>query len=107
MDDRVDVLGGEYLGDDGGADVGAEEADVTEVRTRRDHVDSDHGVHAGVGSEPAGETAADGTAHAGDEHDATHGRCRLLALAATLDARLLEQLAVLLLRHPLAALLDY
>jgi hypothetical protein len=31
----------------------------------------------------------------------------LLALAATLDARLLEQLAVLLLGHPLATLLDY
>jgi hypothetical protein len=31
----------------------------------------------------------------------------LLALAAALDARLLEQLAVLLLGHPLATLLDY
>src|SRR3954453_15916276 len=31
----------------------------------------------------------------------------LLALAATLDARLLEELAVLLLGHPLATLLDY
>ena len=31
---------------------------------------------------------------------------RLLACATTLDARLLEQLAVLLLRHPLATLLD-
>jgi hypothetical protein len=30
----------------------------------------------------------------------------LLALAATLDARLLEQLAMLLLRHPLTALFD-
>jgi hypothetical protein len=30
----------------------------------------------------------------------------LLALAATLDARLLEELAVLLLCHPLATLLD-
>jgi hypothetical protein len=30
----------------------------------------------------------------------------LLALAATLDARLLQELAVLLLRHSLAALLD-
>jgi len=30
----------------------------------------------------------------------------LLALAATLDPRLLQELAVLLLRHPLATLLD-
>jgi hypothetical protein len=30
----------------------------------------------------------------------------LLALATTLDARLLQELAVLLLRHSLAALLD-
>jgi hypothetical protein len=31
----------------------------------------------------------------------------LLALAATLDARLLQQFAVLLLRHSFAALFDY
>ncbi len=31
----------------------------------------------------------------------------LLALTTPLDPRLLEQLAVLLLRHPLATLLDY
>jgi hypothetical protein len=31
----------------------------------------------------------------------------LLALTATLDARLLQELAVLLLGHPLATLLDY
>jgi hypothetical protein len=34
------------------------------------------------------------------------GDC-LLALAATLDARLLQQLAVLLLSHSLATLFDY
>jgi hypothetical protein len=34
-------------------------------------------------------------------------RAGLLALTATLDARLLEQLAVLLLGHALATLLDY
>jgi hypothetical protein len=33
--------------------------------------------------------------------------CGLLACAATLDAGLLEELAVLLLGHPLATLLDY
>jgi hypothetical protein len=32
--------------------------------------------------------------------------CWLLALATTLDTRLLQELAVLLLRHPLATLLD-
>ncbi len=35
------------------------------------------------------------------------GAAGLLALATTLDARLLQQLAVLLLGHPLATLLDY
>src|SRR4051812_39538003 len=35
------------------------------------------------------------------------GAVGLLALAATLDARLLQELAVLLLRHALASLLDY
>jgi hypothetical protein len=33
--------------------------------------------------------------------------CYLLTLAATLDPSLLEQLAVLLLRHSLATLFDY
>jgi hypothetical protein len=33
--------------------------------------------------------------------------CYLFTLAATLDSRLLEQLAVLLLRHSLATLFDY
>ena len=42
----------------------------------------------------------------GLQHDPPHGRGVLLAELAPLDARLLEQLAVLLLGHALAALLD-
>jgi hypothetical protein len=64
-------------------------------------------------SDSAGKPAAEVTADPGDQYEATHAgslrltaRRWLLARAATLDARLLQQLAVLLLGHSLLALLD-
>jgi hypothetical protein len=60
--------------------------------------------------ERAGAPAAEVTGDPGDEHDlvaAGHGEgAALLPELATLDARLLQELAVLLLRHALATLLD-
>src|SRR5262249_19431558 len=76
---------------------------------RRYGVDADHAVDVGVRGKTARETAAEVTGDPGDQDDLPHGRLPpdegLLAELAALDARLLQQLAVLLLRHPLAALL--
>ena len=114
VDDGVDVLGGDHLGDHRVADVGADERARAEVaraagrRRRRSPGRSPGSPRAGA-REPAAEVARD----PGDERRQRPMRrspsgapaaatCR----AAALDARLLQQLAVLLLRHPLAALLD-
>src|SRR5690606_9532470 len=70
-------------------------------------VHPDDTVNGGVGCGVARETAPDVPGDPGDQHDPPHGREVLLAELATLHARLLEELAVLLLRHTLAALLDH
>ena len=64
-----------------------------------------------LGGERAGESGTEVARDPGDEDDPVRGHQgalarRLLAGATALDACALEQLAVLLLRHPLAALLD-
>src|SRR5690606_14068758 len=89
------------------ADVGPDELDLTDVTAGRNDVHPDDAVNGGVGCCVARESAPDVPGDPGDQHDPPHGREVLLAELATLDARLLEQLAVLLLRHALAALLDH
>ena len=102
------AAGRDDLGDDRVADVGAHELGATEVLRGRDEVDPDDPLDGGLGRELARETSAEVSRHPGDEHDASRasGAVRALLLVAPLDAGLLQQLAVLLLRHPLAALLD-
>ena len=112
VDDGVDVLLGDHLGDHRVADVGADERDVADVAARRDDVDADDPVDGRVGGERAREPAPEVSRDPGDQDDLAGGcpsalpSAALLAELATLDARLLQQLAVLLLRHALAPLLD-
>jgi hypothetical protein len=73
-------------------------------------------VDVGVSGESGRETATEVLGDPGDQYDTTHrpthdvGRLtpagKLLALTTALDARLLQQLAMLLLGHALTALLD-
>ena len=109
VDDGVDVLLGDDLRDDGVADVGADERDVADVTARRDDVDADDPVDGGVAGNGAREPAAEVSRDPGDQHHpaaCAHAGPGLLAELAALDARLLQQLAVLLLGHTLAPLLD-
>ena len=65
------------------------------------------GDPAGIGpeiGEPARKERREPVGHSGDEDDPAHG---LLPETAALHSGALEHLAVLLLRHPLAALLDH
>ena len=64
-----------------------------------------------LGGERAGESGTQVARDSGDEDDPVRGHQgarsrRLLACATALDSCALQQLAMLLLRHPLAALLD-
>ncbi len=109
----VDVLPRDHLRDDGVADVGAHEAHVTEVLARWHHVDADDALDVVVGGERARKPSTEVRRDPGHQDDASHPQPTdtrsepgLLALTAALDARALEQLAVLLLGHALAALLD-
>jgi hypothetical protein len=121
VDDGVDVLLGDHLGDHRVADVGADERDVADVVARGYGVDADHPVDAGVGGEAAREPTPEVSGDPGDQDDlgcvSAHSvlldvlarrtvERDLLSELASLDARLLQQLAMLLLRHPLATLLD-
>jgi hypothetical protein len=112
--DGADPSLGHHLGDERVADVGANElgpAENREIsRPRRHRVDADDPLDRRVGGEQAGQPAPEEPADASDQND---GRPCLLApdegtllLVASLDARLLQQLAVLLLGHPLTPLLD-
>jgi hypothetical protein len=74
VDDGVDALGGENLGHHRGTDIGPDEVDVTEFSARRYDVYPDDGVDLWVGCDPPGEPTAHVAAHAGDQHDAPHGR---------------------------------
>src|SRR5699024_5682424 len=71
-------------------------------------VHTDHTVDCRVLRHLAREPPAEVPRDSGDQHDPAHDQspCGLLAELATLDARPLQQLAVLLLGHALAALLD-
>src|SRR5690606_39671254 len=73
-----------------------------------DDVHPDDAVNGRVVRQSRGERASEVLGTPADEDDPAHDAVRrdLLAQLATLDARLLQQLAVLLLRHALAALLD-
>jgi len=103
VDDRVDVLNRHELADDRSPDVGADELDAAEVACGRAGVDADDTFDAGLLSESVGNPGRELTSDTGDEDDPAHG---LLAQFAPLDARALQHLAVLLLRHPLTTLLD-
>jgi len=79
-----------------------------QVGRRWDNVYADNPINDWILGDKPCESAAEIPAHSGDQDDATHGAVRpLLALTATLDTRLLEQLAMLLLCHSLATLFDY
>ena len=106
--DRVDPLAHDHLRDDRVADVGAHEVGLAEVTPRRHHVDADDALDPRRPRELRREATPEIAGNAGDENDLAHGGggSGLLAEAATLHARLLQQLAVLLLRHALATLLD-
>ena len=83
---------------------------LAQVVAGRDHVDTDD-LGVLLGGERTGESGTQVARDSGDEdypvrgHQGARSR-RLLACAAALDPCALEQLAMLLLRHPLAALLD-
>ncbi len=109
VDDRVDLRRRDHLGDDRVADVGADELRAAEVGARRDDVDADHSVDAGLVVEQPDEVAAQVSGDPRHEHHTAHRAPPpgwVLLLVAALHARPLEQLAVLLLRHALAPLLD-
>ena len=76
----------------------------------RDHIDPDD-LNLRLSGKRAGEAGTQVTRDSGDEDDPFRGHqgvraWRLLACATALDSCALQQLAMLLLRHPLAALLD-
>ena len=99
----------DHLGDDRVADVGPHELGAAEVSFGRNDVDTDDPLDVGVLLEELRQPAAEVARDPGDQDDCgairTSGAAALLLVAA-LDAGLAQQLAVLLLRHPLAALLD-
>ena len=110
MHNGVHAAGRNHLGNNGIANVGAYEISLAQVVARRDHVDTDD-LGVLLGGERTGESGTQVARDSGDEdypvrgHQGARSR-RLLACAAALDPCALEQLAMLLLRHPLAALLD-
>ena len=73
VDDGVDVLLRDHLGDHGRADVGADERHRADVAARRDHVDPDHAVDAVGRRQAAREAATEVTRDPGDERDPAHG----------------------------------
>ena len=110
MHHGVDLVGRDHLGDDRIADIGSDERRATQVVPRRNDVDADHAVVT-IGRQRPGEPRPQIPGNPGDEDNLRFGHpCSraggLLARAAALDTGALEQLAMLLLRHPLAALLD-
>jgi hypothetical protein len=125
--DGLDVGLGDRA-DDGpqvaGADVDPAGEQRGKIRGRCHGVDADDAAHPRVVGEPDGEMSTDIPADAGHQHvhlrlpvtaggggataPPTMDRApALLAETATLDAGLAQQLAVLLLGHSLAALLDH
>ena len=69
VDDGVDVLLGDDLGDDGVADVRAHERHVADVTAGRDDVDADDATDRGVLGDGGRTAAAEVTGDPGDEHD--------------------------------------
>ena len=69
VDDGVDVLLGDDLGDHRVADVGAHEGDVADVAARRHDVDADHPVDAGVAGDGTREPATEVARDPGDQDD--------------------------------------
>ena len=102
----VDVLDRDDLADDRRADVGADELDAAEVTVGKHGVDTDDLLDRGLVGEAPRHEGGEGVGDAGDQNDLAHGAWGLLAQTTTLHARALQHLAVLLLRHPLATLLD-
>ena len=81
VDDGVDVLLGEDLGDDGVADVGADEGDVPDVAARGDDVHPDDSLDGRVAGRGARESSSDVPGDPGDQHDPSHVRgCYLPSL---------------------------
>src|SRR5262249_44320934 len=69
VDDGVDALLGDHLGDHRVADVGADERDVADVVARGYGVDADHALDAGVGGEAPGEPPTEVAGDPRDQHD--------------------------------------
>ena len=125
----VDLLPGKHPGDDRTAKVDADKLGAAEIVPRRNDVDTEHPVDVRIGGEKARETAPEVAGDTSDQYDARHYiqppaaspptsrphlKCAsprgtetlLLPQTPALNARLLEELAVLLLRHSLTTLLD-
>jgi hypothetical protein len=101
--DGVDLFDRDDLGDHRGADVSADELHSVELTNRQDRVDADDLVDAFEAGDTQGELGREIARDPRDEDDPAH---ELLAQTAALHSGALEHLAVLLLRHPLATLLD-
>ncbi len=101
--DGVDLFDGDDLADHRGADVSSDELHAVELTSWQDRVDADDLVDAFEAGDTQGELGRETARDSRDEDDPAHG---LLAQTAALHSGALEHLAVLLLRHPLATLLD-
>jgi hypothetical protein len=108
-------MGSDDLGDHRVPDVSPDEVGTPQIRAWGDDIDSDHVVDRRQSREGAGDLSSECSGDSGDENYPAHDvvpvrlsgeRSGSLAETATSDPRLLEELAVLLLRHALTALLD-
>ena len=72
VDDGVDVLLGDHLGDHRGADVGPDERHRADVTARGYDVDADHPVDAVGGRQDAREPPPEVSGDPGDEYDTAH-----------------------------------
>jgi hypothetical protein len=82
-----------------------------QARWRRDGVDADDPIKRWICSQNGGEPAAEIARDTGHQSYSAHGHLPALRtgllLVTALDSRATQQLAVLLLSHPLATLLDH
>ena len=76
VDDGVDVLAGDHLGDHRVADVGPDEGDGADVATRGQYVDPHHVVDVGQRSELARHPSPEVHGDPGDQDDAAHRLAR-------------------------------
>ena len=80
MDDGVDVLLGDDLGDDRIPDVGSDERHITDVAAWRNNIDSDDAVDGRIAGRGARKSASEVTRDSRDQHDPSHDRSYLPSL---------------------------